>query len=140
MEHVVPADDGLDSCWLWRGARHHYSAAGLFRVAKGGPGAVWPAHRVGWSLEFGPLLGWQRLEPLCENRHCVRGSHWQLVKRSRRRPARVTRYTSERKAELLAFLSRLGIEETARTFHVERTTLARWRRQAMNGAQGEAHA
>jgi hypothetical protein len=143
--HVVIPPGGEEdpsACWSWRGATHSTSGIGIMQVAKG-RGGHWSANRIGWSLLHGPLLPWQVLiHEGGDNPTCSRGSHWRLVPHAKRRAGKAKRYSAKRRAELLAYAARMGVEDTARAFEVPLHLLERWaresqRREALNGGTPE---
>src|SRR5687768_4510607 len=88
--HLIRAEG--DGCWSWRGNVRANDGVGVCTIAKGN-GGTWAAARVAFSLEYGPLVRFQVIEPFrCGNRKCVRADHWRLVRKTRRPAVHVTRY------------------------------------------------
>jgi len=142
---IVPpgAERDPSACYSWRGATHNHTGQGVFQVAKGA-GGHWMAPRVAWVLDGnGPLLPWQVIEPVvCGNPLCCRAAHWKLIASAKRRAKKAKRYSARRRTELLAYATRMGVEDTARAFEVPLHLLERWareaqRREALNGGTPE---
>lgn len=67
----------LGPCWVWKGGTGS-DGYGLIsegrRVTKNG-GRMLRAHRVAWTLQFGPIPDDQQVCHACDNTICVRWSH-----------------------------------------------------------------
>lgn len=129
-------------CLRWTGTKHHRTGHGIFQVA---PGVNWAVSRVAYVMAHAePLAASQSIEPTCATgKLCAEGRHWVLSKKSRRRPAHVKRYSRQAREELTQFALRLGPDDVARLFGVERRNLVRWvraHRRALNGTAEGAQA
>lgn len=74
-----------DGCWLWTAALDSTGYGKLRRSrvdvrAHGGP-HHWPAHRLAYELERGPIPFGMDLDHLCRNRACVNPDHLEPVTR-----------------------------------------------------------
>ena len=67
-----------DKCWQWTGAKNP-AGYGLAVFEE----KVQPAHRVSWKIEYGECASENLLFNNCENKSCVRTSHWELLIRRR---------------------------------------------------------
>ena len=63
---------GPDDCWLWT-AKKDRRGYGLFST--NGPGEECLAHRVSWTLYFGPVPNGSRVLHRCDVTACVNPSH-----------------------------------------------------------------
>ena len=73
IEDRIMIDDDT-GCWLWlaRSSRNGYGRISVCGVER-------QAHRVLWSLLFGPLPDRTVLDHLCRNRHCINPAHLEPV-------------------------------------------------------------
>jgi hypothetical protein len=62
--------DKTDGCWHWTGAVNE-RGSGQVRIA----GKIYPAHRVAYELQHGPLPSGVRFRWTCETPNCVRPDH-----------------------------------------------------------------
>lgn len=65
---------GTDACWEWPKARNKWGY-GTFRLPLSDGGQETLAHRVAWTLTYGPIPAGQLVCHTCDNPACCRPSH-----------------------------------------------------------------
>lgn len=74
LQKVWAKVDKTETCWLWTGAKSRSGYGHVVYAAK-----HWPAHRLIYELEVGPIPEGLQLDHLCRERRCVRPDHLEPV-------------------------------------------------------------
>lgn len=68
----IPADHSeLGACWVWTHYRRHFDYGEMY-IPGAGPTK---AHRVSWTLHFGPIPAGMNVLHRCDNPPCVNPEH-----------------------------------------------------------------
>lgn len=73
---VQPVASG---CWEWQGRRSANGYGTMAVKPESRPLHLMRAHRIAWTLLYGPISGRLVIDHLCRNRLCVRPTHLDLV-------------------------------------------------------------
>lgn len=70
----IDTSDGLNGCWLWKASTSRKFGYG--RIREGGRGTpLLIAHRVVWTLFFGPIPPGLEIGHKCDTPRCCRPDH-----------------------------------------------------------------
>lgn len=115
-----------DACWPWLAST---TGVGYGQIYSGlGPGLMWLAHRVAYTIEYGPIPAGLQLDHLCSNRACVNPAHLEAVTQQENLRRGNARLTPDQVAEIRIASRAVSNRKLAAHYGVHHATI--WRIRA----------